>query len=477
MKKHKIGIRARLFLEVGAILVCCLMAIMFFNSQLLEKVYIWNLERSLQTIAEAAENAGNDYYYVLSEYERTEGVSIDLYDQTDNMLYEGNGSFISGNRINIISRKENPDGSYFNVVAADGSNSQYILYGKDFQNGYHIEIFTEKNPIEENASIAVGVTTAITILALGLALIFIFNYSRHFTKPFIEMNEVMEKIADLDFSERTDIERRDEVGTLAENINRVADSLDEALTELREKNDKLLEDIERERQLERMRREFVSAASHELKTPIAIIRGYAEGLKMNTPEDNDFANEYCHVIMKEADKMNDLVINMLEQSLYESGAKAPERENFSVDEYIREFIKTIVHITEEKGITVKYAGTDAVVNGDIKQMTRVLSNIVLNACSHVKGDNIIEITVDKGEENTRINVFNTGSFIADKDKDSIFTSFYRADKAHSRKEGRFGLGLSIVKSIIDNHDCECGFENQADGVTFWFTIKNSEENI
>jgi signal transduction histidine kinase len=102
---------------------------------------------------------------------------------------------------------------------------------------------------------------------------------------------------------------------------------------------------------------------------------------------------------------------------------------------------------------------------------------VLNACSHVKGDNIIEITVDKGEENTRINVFNTGSFIADKDRDSIFTSFYRADKAHSRKEGRFGLGLSIVKSIIDNHDCECGFENQADGVTFWFTIKNSEENI
>ena len=474
MRKRKIGIRARLFLEVGAILVACLLAIAFFNSQLLEKVYIWNLERSLETIAQSAENAGAEYYYVLSEYERTEGVSIDLYDQEDNMLYEGNGSFISGNRINIISRKENDDGSYFNVVAADGSDSQYILYGKDFSNGYHIEIFTEKNPIEENASIAVGVTTAITILALGLALIFIFNYSRHFTKPFIEMNEVMEKIATLDFSERTDIERSDEVGTLADNINKVADSLDEALTELREKNDQLLEDIERERQLERMRREFVSAASHELKTPIAIVRGYAEGLKMNTPEDNDFANEYCDVIMKEADKMNDLVINMLEQSLYESGAKAPEKEDFSVDEYIREFLKTIVHITEEKGITVKYDGTDAVVNGDVKQLTRVLSNIVLNACSHVKGDMIIEITVDEGEEFTRINVFNTGSFIDEKDKDSIFTSFYRADKAHSRKEGRFGLGLSIVKSIIDNHGCECGFENQTDGVTFFFTIKNSE---
>lgn len=473
MKKRKLGIRARLFLEVGAILGACLIAVMFFNSQLLEKVYIWNVERSLQTIAEAAESAGSGYYYVLSEYERTEGVSIDLYDQTDNMLYEGAGSFISGNKINIISRKENDDGSYFNVVAADGSASQYILYGKDFQNGYHIEIFTEKNPIEENASLAVGVTTAITVLALGLALIFIFDYSRRFTRPFIQMNEVMEKIANLDFSERTMIERNDEIGTLAGNINKVADSLDDALTELREKNDQLLEDIERERQLERMRQEFVSAASHELKTPIAIVRGYAEGLKMNTSEDDEFSKEYCEVIMKEADKMNDLVINMLEQSMYSSGVKAPEKEVFSADEYIRDFLKTIVHITEEKGITVKYDGTDAMVNGDIRQMTRVLSNIVLNACSHVKGDNIIEITVDKGEEYTRINVFNTGSFIEDKDKDSIFTSFYRADKAHSRKEGRFGLGLSIVKSIIDNHGCECGFENQEDGVTFWFTVKNA----
>lgn len=476
MKAHKIGFRARFFLEVGAIIAACLVGISIINSQLLEKVYIRNVERSLEDIAEEAERAGENYFYVLAEYELTEDVSIDLYDSTDNLLYEGGGSFVSGNRLNIVSRKENKDGSYFNVVEADGSTTQYILYGKDFDNGYHIEIFTEKNPIEENASLAVKVTTSITVLTLVLALVFIFDYSRRFSKPFIQMNEVMERIAGLDFSQKTDIERNDEIGTLAKNINKVSDSLDNALTELREKNEQLEQDIEKERQLERMRQEFVSAASHELKTPIAIIRGYAEGLRMNSGEGDDTLSEYSDIIMGEADKMNELVLSMLEQSLYTSGSKAPEKELIYVDEYIRDFLKSVNPIVAEKGISVRYDGCQAAVFADRKQMTRVLSNIFLNACSHVKGEMLIEISVTDLGAYTMVSVFNTGSFISEKDKDSIFTSFYRADKAHSRKEGRFGLGLSIVKSIIDNHGCDCGFENKENGVTFYFTMENATEN-
>ena len=335
MKIRKLGFRARFFLEVGAIIAACLVGISIINSQLLEKVYINNVENSLADIAREVERAGENYFYVSAEFELTEDVSIDLYDQTDNLLYEGGGSFVSGNKLNIISRKENKDGSYFNVVAADGSATQYILYGKDFDNGYHIEVFTEKNPIEENASLAVKVTTSITVLTLVLALVFIFDYSRRFSKPFIQMNEVMEKIASLDFTQKTDIDRHDEIGTLAKNINKVSDSLDNALTELREKNEQLQEDIEKERRLEKMRQEFVSAASHELKTPIAIIRGYAEGLRMNTQCD-DATGEYSDIIMGEADKMNELVLSMLEQSLYTSGQKAPEKEEFDVDQYIKD---------------------------------------------------------------------------------------------------------------------------------------------
>ncbi len=478
MKKHKLGIRAKFFLEVGAIIAACLIGIAFVNSQLLEGVYMWNIERSFEDIALKTERAGNDYFVILSEAEQTQNVSIDLYDETDNFLYEGKTSYLSGNKINVISRKTNDDGSYFNVVCAEGSTTQYILYGKSLENGYHIEISTEVNPIQENASLATTVTTAITVFALVLALVFIYDYSRRFTKPLIQMNDVMKRIASLDFSVKTNIDRKDEIGTLANNINTVSESLDTALSELREKNAQLQADIEKERQLERMRQDFVSSASHELKTPIAIIRGYAEGLKMNIEDENNSSKEYCDIIMKEADKMNDLVINMLEQSLYSTGTKLPEKCEFDVKEYVEDFLKSASPIFKEKEITVNYNAQSGLVFGDKKQMTTVLSNIVLNACSHASGEKRIDIsTIDDGDY-IKINVFNTGSRIDDKDKDNIFTSFYRADKAHSRKEGRFGLGLSIVKSIVTNHGCDCGFKNEDNGVTFWFTMEkgNTYEN-
>ena len=475
MKRRKIGIRARFFLEVGAIIAACLIGIAFVNSQLLENVYVWNMERTFADIANRTERAGEDYFTYLSEVEATQNVSIDLYDATDNYLYEGKSAYLSGSKINIISRKTNDDGSYFNVVCAEGSTTQYILYGKSFENNYHIEISTEINPIQENASLATNVTTVITVLALGFALIFIYDYSRRFTKPLIQMNEVMEKIANLDFSTKTDIDRKDEIGTLANNINTVSDSLDKALSELREKNAQLEADIEKERQLERMRQDFVSSASHELKTPIAIVRGYAEGLKMNIDESDESSAEYCDIIMREADKMNDLVINMLEQSLYSTGTKLPEKDGFDVKAYIDDFLKSATPIFKEKGIKIETETENIEVFGDKKQLTTVLSNIVLNACSHASGEKLIKISTEDWEEKVKVNVFNTGSRIDDKDKDSIFASFYRADKAHSRKEGRFGLGLSIVKSIIINHGCDCGFKNEENGVTFWYTVEKSKQ--
>ena len=484
MKRKGLGIRAKVFLEIGAIIAVCLVGISIANSQLLESVYIWNVERSLSTMAQNTENAGEDYYFLLAEYEMKENVSIDLYDSEDNYLYEGSGKFISANKLNIISRKQNEDGSYFNVVAEEGSSTQYIVYGKDFENGYHIEITAQKDPIQENANLATSVTTTITVLALVFALVFISAYSKHFTKPLIQMSKVANKIANLDFSAKCEINRGDEIGALAENINVVSDSLNTALSELREKNEQLMEDIEKERRIEQMRADFISAASHELKTPIAIIRGYAEGLKMNVGEENESASEYCDIIMRESDRMNVLVLNMLEQSLYSSGVKKPDMTEFNVNEFVEDLIKTVTPIFEEKGVLANFVKCEKLFAfADKVQMTTVLSNIVLNACSHASGEKAIEITAEKADNKIKINVFNTGSCVEDKDKDGIFTSFYRADKAHSRAEGRFGLGLAIVKSITENHNCECGFENKENGVTFWFTMpeysateRNTHEN-
>ena len=476
MKRKKLGIRFRVFLEVGAIFAVCLVALVIVNSQMMENVYLWNEENSLKQIAIDAENCEGDLYTLLNQYEITKNVSIDLYDNNDNYVYEGSGSFVSGQKLNIVSRTENEDGSYFNILQEEDSTTQYILYGKDFLNGYHIEIMSQKDVIQENASIATRVTTIIAVVALVLALLYISIYSKRFTKPIIKITDAANKMSNLDFTEKCEIDRNDEIGVLAESINKLSMSLDTALTELQTTNKQLVSDIEKERKLEKMRQDFVSSASHELKTPIAIIRGYAEGLKMNVSEEDTAMQEYCDIIMNEADKMNALVLSLLEASLYSSGMKTLNKEEFELNEFIKEYMKAAKPIFLEKGITALFTKTERplMVLADKSQIERVLSNYVSNACSHAKNEKEIIVSVFDIGNKYKVSVYNSGSFIDDKDKDNIFNSFYRADKAHSRKEGRFGLGLSIVKSIMDLHKCDCGFTNKENGVEFWFEIEKAK---
>ena len=474
--KKKLGIRFRVFLEVGAIFVVSLIALVIVNSQLLDNVYLWNEELSLKQMAQEAEEHIGDYQSLLREFEVKNGVSIDLYDNNDNYVYEGSGRFVSGNKLIVVSRTENEDGSYFNILQEENSSTQYILYGKDFSNGYHIEITSQKDVIQENASIATQVTTVIAVVAMLLALIYISGYAKRFTKPIIKITETANKMSNLDFSQKCEINRKDEIGVLADSINKLSSSLDTALTELKATNEQLVSDIEKERKLEKMRQDFVSSASHELKTPIAIIRGYAEGLKINVSEEDTAMQEYCDIIMNEADKMNSLVISLLEASLYSSGMKTLNKEDFELNEFIREYMKAAKPIFEEKEINAKFIDveTPLMVFADKSQIERVLSNYVSNACSHAKNEKEIIVSISDIGEKYKVSVYNSGSFIDDKDKDNIFNSFYRADKAHSRKEGRFGLGLSIVKSIMDMHKCECGFTNKENGVEFWFQIEKAK---
>lgn len=476
--KKKISIRTRVFLEIGAIIAVCLIVLSLVNSKMLENVYLWNAERELKSIAQKIEDiTDNSYRSQISALEVSKSVSVDLYDSSDNYIYEGSGAFISGKKLLVISRTEFDDGSYLNILSEEGSSTQYILFGKDFENGYHVEVTSQKDPIQENASIATFVTTVLTMAALCFVLVFISLYVRRFTKPLIKMSEVTAKMSNLDFSEKLSVNRNDEIGALAGNINTLSTSLDTALTELKTTNEQLAQDIEKERTLDNMRKEFTSSASHELKTPIAIIRGYAEGLKMTLPEEDVSSHEYCDIIMNEADKMNALVLNLLEMSLYSSGANKPNKDEFSLNEFIKKFMKKTKPIFAEKEINASFEeNDDCRVFGDEKQLENVLSNLISNACSHTKDDKIIRVTTELSGEKAVVNVYNSNSHIDDRDKDNIFSSFYRADKAHSRAEGRFGLGLSIVKSIMDLHGCNCGFKNEENGVTFWFEIEKYDAN-
>lgn len=339
--------------------------------------------------------------------------------------------------------------------------------------GERIEICMQVSQVSTTAKIDFIVTFIFLMLTIALALIIISIYVSRFGKPIRNMCDITDKMSKLDFSKKCPPTSLAELTQLSESINQMSDALDTALTDLKQKNEKLEEDIENERTLDALRQTFISGISHELKTPIAIIQGYAEGAKMFYASGNtEAADAYCTTIMEEATRMNNMIMKLLEITKYDSGAYEPVREDFSLSGLIGDWFERNSAITEEKGITaVNRIPESFTGNGDTVILASVVNNYLSNAVSHVAGEMRIEASAEELDGKYRVYVFNTGKNIAEKDIDKIWTSFYRADKSLSRSQGRFGLGLAIVASVQRLHGESYGVENVENGVRFWFDVK------
>ena len=236
---------------------------------------------------------------------------------------------------------------------------------------------------------------------------------------------------------------------------------------IQEKNRKLQDDIEQEKTIDNLRKVFISGVSHELKTPIAIIQGYAEGLEVFLETDPEAAKKYCATIISETNRMNSLVMKLLEIIKYE---------HFNLKETADSWFERNAELLKEKGITAVNEIDDSfIAYGDTFIIPTVVNNYISNAVSHVDGKMIIRVDAKEiSGDRYRVSVFNTGEQIAPKDIDHIWDSFYRADKAMSRSQGRFGLGLAIVAAIQNLHGQAYGVVNHNDGVEFWFDVKKYE---
>ena len=352
--KRGISIKVRVFLQVSAIMIVCISILLFLNSAYLESVYLWNSKRSIVKMVEEIENTPNlelTYYSKLPAYELNENVYIELYNSLDELLYKGESRIdYSGKKINVISREDDEaNKSYYSVLQEEGSTTQYTVYGKTLANGYLIEVTAFISPMTQSAAIATRFTAVLAVAGLLASLVFISIFTRRLTKPLIEMNKITGEMASLNFNRKCRTGRDDEIGALAENINHLSDTLDTTLRELNEKNKQLTDDIEQERKLDGIRKEFISSVSHELKTPISIIRGYAEGLGDIAADGDGIQREYCGIIINEADRMNTLVLQLLEISLYESGGYRLKPETFDMHAMVSEYLSSAQQLlpTEE----------------------------------------------------------------------------------------------------------------------------------
>lgn len=249
------------------------------------------------------------------------------------------------------------------------------------------------------------------------------------------------------------------------------------ISELREQNIRLQRDIMQKEKMESMRSEFLSNVSHELKTPIALVQGYAEGLKENVNSDDESRDFYCDVIIDEASKMNGIVKKLMDINQLEFGETPFTYEEFDLSELMEEYLQSVNILTDQKNVKlIKEIPAGLYVNADRYYTMEVVDNYFTNALNHVSGDKNIIIRAVKNLNETIVSVYNSGDPIPEESIPHIWEKFYKVDKARTREYGGSGVGLSVVKAILDKMHQRYGVANKEGGVEFFFTLTNNEGN-
>lgn len=312
-------------------------------------------------------------------------------------------------------------------------------------------------------------------VSLLATLLVAYFFSRRLTRPILEIQEVAEHMAGLDFSSRYRGPQEDEIGRLGGSINLLSDQLEETISRLQETNARLEDEIAKARRLDEMRMNLLINVSHELKTPLALVRGYAEGLRLNLNSDPESRDFYCSVIEDEARHMTQMVGELLSVSRIEAGTTPPQLEVFSLDELLDELCGRLSQVLADRSLTLRRAPSGACLLADRDMIGQAVGNYLSNAVDHTPEGGEIRIeTAAASPERLRLSVINQGSHIPEEELPRIWQSFYKLDHAHTRAFGGTGIGLSIVKAVIEAHHCRYGARNLEEGVEFWCELPLSE---
>lgn len=494
----KMSIRTRLFITVSLLIVFFVAFFWLMNSTCLERYYVYQNKKQLLTTSDNINRLYNghveDPALEIEKLERVAGLNILILDKSLTLKYYsqglGNGEYPGmGRRATRISDSLIPlvinylpelqTGDKVVAVSQDPSlQTGLINVVSKLNNGDYLLLSTPLVSIQESAAIANRFFLFTGILTILIGCLVIYIFARRFTRPILELNSIAQKMSGLDFSSKYVSSSQDELGELGDSINSLSDQLDKSISELQAANRKLQEDIEHERRIDEMRKQFISNVSHELKTPIALIQGYAEGLKLNVVEDEDNKNFYCDVITDEAAKMNKMVRQLLDLSQIEAGYFPLEREVFDISSLIQEVLaKYDLIFKEEQIVLTADRAENLLVDADRSRIEQILINFLNNAIDHVDYRKQIQIRVEPIEdEKVRISVANTGAPIPEESLSKIFVSFYKVDQARTRAYGGTGLGLSIVRAIMELHQNRYGAENTVDGVEFWFELDKAKSH-
>ena len=414
--------------------------------------------------------------------------NFDILIKTDTnlIIFTSDREFLSStyilkdiNEIKSKSIEENETKINVKVTTDEVNNVSYMFLTGILDNGYVLYIRMPISPIEESVKISNTVLLMIGGITLVVAGIIASFISRKFTNPILQLNDIANKMAKLDFSKKYRItDTEDEINELGRSINTMSDKLEATIKELQKNNIELEKDIEEKSKIDEMRKQFISDVSHELKTPIALIQGYAEGLIENVNSDEESRKFYAEVILDETNKMDKLVKQLLELMKLEYGKREFDNEKFNINELINEVLRKCSVMINEKNIKVYFENKEPIyVYADEFYMDQIITNYLTNAIKHaeeVEKETKIEIKVEKVSNKIRVSVFNTGENIPEEDLQRIWGRFYKLDSSRNRQDGGSGIGLALVKAIMNNYQNEYGVKNKKNGVEFYFDMDISD---
>lgn len=356
-------------------------------------------------------------------------------------------------------------------VRDDRMAADYLVLWGTLEDGNFVMMRTALESIRESVEIANRFLAYIGVCGVLISMVIVIVVTRRITRPIRSLTHIAGQMAELDFTAKYETGGgSEEIEQLGAYMNRLSATLERAIGELKTANNELMRDIREKEQIDEMRKEFLSNVSHELKTPLALIQGYAEGLQECINDDAQSREFYCEVIMDEADKMNRMVQKLLTLNQLEFGSNAVTIDRFDITELIRGIAENTRLLFEQGGISFTFEEAPAFVWGDEFQIEEVITNYLSNAIHYAAGEKRVRVFYTEHDEVLRVSIFNTGAQIPEEDLDRVWDKFYKVDKARTREYGGNGIGLSIVRAIMDSHHRACGVCNHPDGVEFWLEL-------
>ena len=479
IRKIRTSLTAKLFFATTVLLISVCLLSVFSMAKFVPQTYSNRLSRELQRqandlvpVLEKADSPEECYSLVRQFAAQTKATAY-IEDERGNILYSSAELTITTDLNSVATIQEPSDG----VIITDDELLSEAGYRFNLS-GSEYTLYVQSDTVSVNqAAKAVLQTVPLVILEIFLmSVLCSVIYSRYITKPIVELSSTSKKMAQLDFEPHVNVKRSDEIGILSDSLNTLSDNLQHTLAELKRSNSELKAEISKERELEQQQQEFFSAASHELKTPLTILKGHLSGM-LNKVKGYENQETYMERSLAVVEKMETLVKELLYVSKTD-GKQELEYKTIDFAELLRVQIADVTDLLSEKEISLNVDIPDKILcEAAPAQMERAIQNVLINAIRYSPNCEAIYIFLSSKKDTIYFEIENTGVHIPENMIPHLFEAFYRADTSRNRNTGGTGLGLYIVHKIMELHNAKYGIKNTDKGVMFWFEMPQERSAI